>query len=770
LNVVVIASHEADLRQRAALDRALRLQPARIVRAPLAERWRTARSTAQDTSVEWVVFIDDDALPLPDAFGALNRTLANKPAIVGGRALVGGEQRFGAMFGPPRWGPDPVELSPIGAPQSLAAVGDAMRGPMDVAPRGLLIVAASFVRALADDVDPWALHLDLGLRARRTGGATVCEPRMTFAAAADPPEVVRRIPRLLRDAGATWPAGALHRDPPGPRERLIGREVRTAGNIRGYERRPYPPVSLLIVGSAAPKTANALRQACGAGTVATCGPGDGAHLLRALAATGDRYLLVVRADARLERDAFVELVERLEQSGRHALAVAAGAAPYGAALFHLGRVAGTESYTATTVDAVLDEAVRRLPELRLFAAGPVGAIVPAPLPPLAVPRTIAFVMLACGRPNATRQTFDALSQSIGTHRAVAVIAAGAATTRRVLSAWPETAIVEDAVDPNLGNGLNRVLASIDSDLVMLVRDDVQIPASSVRALQDAFARIAGLGVAVPRVNAQDLAEAVTGVTYRDLADMQGFVERRAAQYGREAQLVAVSAVPVMMLSRRALDRVGGFDPAFAFTRFGVADFTRRLFLANVPIARCDDAYAHLFDSDASGSLLAASDVAPALAAAFERKWRDRTAFDPARDRIVLRAEEPPRAAPAVERAVTVLIPIADDAEWETVRATVAALAASFTVDDPPEIAIGLDGAFDVQRAARAVHEALAAAPVPMERTLNVRIEPVSDLAAWRDAAVAPVRLHATTRDALAELRAVDGVLAVRALFASDASA
>ena len=770
MNVVVIASHEADLRQRAALDRALRLQPARIVRAPLAERWRTARSMAADASVDWIVFIDDDAVPAADAFGALNRAFAKEPAIVGGRALVAGEQRFGAMFGPPRWGPDPVELSPIVAPESLGTVGDAMRGSMDVAPRGLLIVAGSFVRGLADDVDPWALHLDLALRARRSGGTTLCEPRMSFAAAPDPPEVVRRVPRLLRDAVADWPDAPLHRDPPGPRERLIGREVRTAGNIRGYERRPYPPVSLLVVGSAAPKTANALRQTCGAAAVATCGPSDGAHLLRALGVTSDRYLLVVRADARFARADFVELVERLEQSGRHAVAVAANAPPYGAALVHLGRVAGTESYAGGTVDAVLDEAVRRLPELRLFAAGPAGAIVPSPLPPIAVPRTLAFVMLACGKPNATRQTFDALSQSIGTHRAVAVIAAGAATARRVLSSWPETVILEDAVDPNLGHGLNRALAAIDSDLIMLVRDDVQIPALSVRALQDAFARIAGLGAAVPRVNAPDLTEALTGMTYRDLADMEGFVERRAALYAREASLVPVSAAPVMMLSRRALERVGGFDPAFAFTRFGIADFTRRLGLANIPLARCDDAYAHIFDPDASGSLLAASDTARPLAAAFERKWKERTTFDPSRDRVALRAEEPPRPARAGGRVTTVLVPVADESEWEAVRATLAALAVSFTVDDPLEIAIGLDGAFDIQRAAQAVHEALAAAPVPLERTVNVRIEPVADLAAWRDASLGPVRLRETNRAVLAELRAVDGVLSLRALLATDASA
>jgi len=772
LNVVVIASHEADLRQRAALDRALRLQPARIVRAPTAERWRSARTAAADESVDWIVFIDDDVVPVADAFGALTRTLAQGPAVVGGRALVNGEQRFGMMFGPPRWGPDPVELSVISAPEALKTVVDAMRGPMDVAARGLLVVAAPFVRGLDDGVDPWALNLDLGLRARRAGNATLCEPRMTFAATLDPPEAQRSLPRLLRNAAAAWPDGQLHRDPPGPRERLIGREVRIAGNIRGYERRPYPPVTLLIVGKARPTVASALRQACGAADVAVCEPHDGAQLRRRLAVTSDRYLVVVSAEARFARGDFVALVERLEQSGRHALAVGAAGAPFGPAIFHLGRIVGVESYAGSTVADVIAEAVQRLPEQRLFAAGPQGTIVPSSLPAVEAPATLAFVMLACSLPNATRQTFEALSQAIGTNRAVALIAAGAATSRRILSAWPETTIVEDDVDPSLGVGLNRVLASIEADLVLIVRDDVQIPKGSVLRLREVFGRIPGLGAAVPRLNAPELAEALVGITYRDLTDMEGFSERRAVQYARESQLVEYATAPVLMLSRRALERVGGFDPALGFTRFGIVDFTKRMTLANLPLARCDDAFAHLFEHAVSDSLLASSDTAPALAAIFERRWKDRTAFDPERDRVPLQAAAAaPAPAPASERRVlTVLVPIADEAEWGTVRATVAAIATSFTLDDAVEIAIGLDGSFDVHRAARAIHEILAGATVPLERTLNVRIEPVTDLAAWRDTAAAPLRLSETTRAPLAELRAVDGVLAVRALIDAKGSA
>ena len=134
----------------------------------MAERWQTARTVSEDEAIRWIVFIDEDVVPAPDAFGALGRAFVGEPVLIGGRALVAGERRFGAMFAPPRWGADPAELSEINAAESLS-VADAMRGPMDVPARGLIVAAAPFVRAASADLDPAALHLSLALEARHSG-------------------------------------------------------------------------------------------------------------------------------------------------------------------------------------------------------------------------------------------------------------------------------------------------------------------------------------------------------------------------------------------------------------------------------------------------------------------------------------------------------------------------------------------------------------------------------------------------------------------------
>ena len=73
-----------------------------------------------------------------------------------------------------------------------------------------------------------------------------------------------------------------------------------------------------------------------------------------------------------------------------------------------------------------------------------------------------------------------------------------------------------------------------------------------------------------------------------------------------------------------------------------------------------------------------------------------------RDLVPLRAETSPPAELTrhAGRVLTILVPVGDAAEWARLRPAIGALAVSLTIDDPVEIAIGLDGAFDL-RALRA---------------------------------------------------------------------
>jgi hypothetical protein len=499
-----------------------------------------------------------------------------------------------------------------------------------------------------------------------------------------------------------------------------------------------------------------------------CDAGDGDALRAALARTSDRYLLVAAAGALPDRARIEVLAERLERSGRNALALEDEAPPHTVALFHCGRIVNGGAFAGSSVADVIATAIAALPERRMFAIVPGRRIVPEPLPSMPPPAQYDIVFIAASKPVVTEQTIRAaLAETV--HGTVTVIyPAGAKTTERMLSVHAAVVLAPDTADVHLAAGLNRVLGSTSADAVAIIRDDAQLPHGVLDRLADAFRRIPGLAVAVPRVGGSDRPESLPDLGYRSSAEMQLLYDRRAEAFAREATLLEIATAPVMMVSREALDVLGGFDERFGFSRLGVEDFSRRARSANFLVACCEDAYAHLFAADDAQSFIGNLDAAPFLRAAYEKRWSTPHGFDPAADRIALRTQDDPEtvAAPAPSSLVAplrILVPLSDIAQWQATRPLLAALAATFRVRDPLEIAIGLDGPFGVQAAVGAVHQLLAESGVPMEETINVSIDYVGDHVAWRDASSNNVCVAGLEREILGELRSVADVADVQAL-------
>jgi hypothetical protein len=774
LRNLVLTPQASNAPARQALLRALERFPATIEETPAAARGSRLLELAADPEVEFIVIVDDDAVLQPAAFGALRRAFGPGTAIVGGRALVDPGQRFGDMFGPARSGPNPFELVPIVALQTDRYVADLVRGPIDVPQRGAFVVTAAFIRSLgAVALDPVLLHLELAVRARAQGAEVVCEPSLIFAASDDPLPLRRALADVRRFAQVgSWDTEELHRDPPRLRSVHVSREVRVMGNIRGYARQPYPPIDVLALAGDEMARARVLRAATPLavnGAVTACDPGDGDALRRALGRTGERYLLVAAANAMPDRARIEALAERLERSGRVALALENATPPYGAALFHCGRLVNAAAFEGASVGDVIAAAVTALPKRRSFAASPDGRIVPEALPPFAGLGQLDLVFVAASKPAVTEQTVRAaLGESVaGT--ITAIYPAGAATTGRMLGGYTAIRLAPDASDVQLAVGLNRALGSCTSDGIAIVRDDAQLPHGVLERLADAFRRIPGLGIAVPRVGGNDRPESLPDLGYRSSAEMQLLYDRRAEAFAREATLLEVATAPVMVVSREALDVVGGFDESFGFSRIGVEDFSRRVRAANFSVACCEDAYAHLFPAADAQSLVGNLDGAPFLRAAYEKRWSARRGFDAQTDRVPLRTGAAPEAAPAAsETVVRILFPLGDEDEWLRAKPLLAALAATFRTHDPLEVAVGLDGTFELQAAVSALRELLIASTVPMEETINVTIDNIGDLAAWRDANANSVRAAGLERELLAELPAVADIAAVRARLADPA--
>lgn len=749
-----------------ALDRALERFPATVEAVAQDERAARLTALAADASVDWIVVLDGETVLQAGAFGAVRRAMGERVALIGGRALIGTTQRFGDMFGPSRSGPNPFELVPIVGLQSDRGIAEVVRGPIDSPHRGCYLVSAAFVREAGPAaLHPITLQLDLAVAARARGFTVTCEPSMTYAAAEDPLDLRRELANLRRYADAApWRTNEMHRDPERLRSNFVAREVRVSGNIRGYARQPYPPIDVLALVTDDLSRARLQRDAKALavnGTVRDCDPGDGDALRRALGRTGDRYLLVAQAHALPSRAAIETLAERLERSSRNALAVSAGAAPFGATLFHCGRIANADMLAGATIDDVIASAVRDLPGRRLFAVAPQGRLVPDVMPPMAGLGAYDLVFVAASRPVVTEQSMRATLGETVSGTMNAVYPAGVDTLGRMLAVHTGLRVHADATDPYLTAALNRVLDESPADAIAIVRDDVQLPHGVLPRLADAFRRIANLGIAVPRVGGTGRPESLPDLGYRSSAEMQLLYDRRADAYAREATLLDVATAPVMMIGREALRVAGGFDPLFGFSRIGVEDFSRRVRAANFSVACCEDAYAHLFSATDAKSLLGSLDDAAYLREAFVKRWPGVRGFNPATDRVALTSAPAAPSAAAASDVVRVLIPLADAADFLTAKPFLAGLAATFRATDPIEVAIGIDGTYALSDVLAVVHEVLIASGVPMDDTINIGIDLIEDPDAWRDANPHRVRLAALERAFLAGVPAVRDAAGVR---------
>lgn len=765
---VVLTPPALRARARAALVRAVERFSAEVEEAPVADRVRRLRELAADPDVAWIAIVDDDAILAAESFGSFRRAAGTRTAIVGGRALIGSSQRLGAMFGPSRSGPDPFDLVPLIGAQADRHFAELIRGPVDVPERGAYAVSAAFVRELAEvELDPIALHLELAVHARIAGYEVVCEPGLTFQSGEDSCELRRALGNVRRYAAiAQWPPATLHRDPARMRAVSVTREVRVMGAIRGYMRRPQPPTDVLVTAGDEMGRARAARAAAGlaigGGSVTVCDPADGEALRGALARTSDRYLLLADSPQLPSPASLQTLIERVERSGRAALAFERESAPFGAALFHCGRIVNAGVLAGESVAEVFAALLARLPGQRLYAVTPAGEIVPEHLPELPGLRGLDVVYVAASKPVVTQQTVTALMAEAIEGTIGVVYPAGAKTTERLLSVFAGLNLMPDDSDVQLAVGLNRALGATTADGVLIVRDDAQLPHGCIARLQDAFRRIPRLGVAVPRLGGTDRPESVPELGYRNSAEMQTISDRRAETFAREAMLLDVATAPVLLVSREVLDLVGGFDERFGFSRLGVEDFTRRVRSANVLVACCDDAYVHLFPPDDAASFVGNLDNEPFLRELYAQRWSAVRGFDPETDRVPLRTEAPAPAASAERAVLKVLLPLGNEAEWVCVRPILAELAAAFRVHDPVHVAVGLDGTFPLRETLSALREVLLASGVRMEETLNVSVDFVPDVVAWRESAGEAVRVAGVERDDLSDLPAVDGAAAVRA--------
>ncbi|HEV2643967.1 MAG TPA: hypothetical protein VGT98_14740, partial [Candidatus Elarobacter sp.] len=674
-------------------------------------------AAARAAAAPYVLLLAPGARPLPGALSGLSSSLVATTGVVGGATHAAGMKSYGWMLAPAPCGPLPFELVAIVAPMAEPGADARVRGAVDVVAPGMLLAARELLLEPLP-ADPVAALVELCARARAAGRDVVCRP--PFACEAPPLDADDRGRfAALRAIAENRPElVGTHRLPAGTRRTHAERELRLDGGRRMRVRIALPPLTVLVHGAGAELAARRARElAPGAVVRVACDP---AAALRAeMRVRGDRYVLVASGERLPGRDAFDALVTAVESSPFVALAAPdADALDGSCALLALARFPQHVEATGASLSDAMTALARGAIALRRAVRAP-GYVQPDPAPRAA--RRASVVFLASSLPEIMRITLDAVVPAARAgDEIVAVCAANAETTRRILAVYPQLRVTADESDPLLGDAANRAVAASDRELIVLIADDVLLPAGALDRLRDAFARVPSLGAAFPAVAGALGGEGVHDVTYADLTQLRALAERRAAALSGRLEPIDVAVTPAVAVAREAFDAVGGIDPAYGPTRQGIADLVLRLRAAGYGVVRCDDALAHRFDPALSHNPAAAAGarqtvVAPEPAALAR-------GFDPARRVPFVRLG-------AVSRTViashAIVVPVAGAAELERAAVFLAAAADAFDAAAPVRLHVVLDGDVAPADAVARIRPALAASGKAMDDTVAVRVERVA---------------------------------------------
>ncbi len=701
-------------------------------------------AAARACETAFVLLRDPGAVPLRGVLDAALARIAPDSGVVGGARRTPDGNRLGwtlaACAGPLRFELVDVVLPP-GNGASAAPVA------VDVVVPGLVLAARELLLEPLPH-DPRAAMLELCARARDARLAVTCAPAFAFdadtedlddrASAAAVRAVAERRPELR----------GAHRLPAAWRRTTIDREVRMPGGFRARVRRAMPPLTVLVHGTGREMTARRARALAPQATARAVADAAGA-LRDELRVRGDRYVLITSASALPDAAAFGDLVDALESSAAVALAApSAGALDGACVLIAPGRIPQHVGAPGATLGEALDALVRGARAMRRAVRAP-GAVCADVTAPGAAP-AMTLVFAASSLPEVLRVTLSAAVECTRPGDAVvAVTAPNAATSRRLLAAYPAVRVLEDAGDPLLSGAVNRAIAAAGTDLVALVADDVLLPTGSLERLRDAFARIPTLGAAFAAVPGAAGGEGVGDVQYAGLPDLRVLAQRRASERARDAEPIDVAVTPAAVLSRSALGAVGGIAPVHGPTRRGIADLVLRLRAAGYAVVRCDDTLVHRFTAEASHNPAAAVDARTPVSAADPA--RIARGFDPAQ-RVPLEAGD--AVAPAVAASHAIALAVRDADELERAAAFVSAAAKAFDVRSAVRVHLLLDGAVTPAEAAARIRAVLSAGRVPLDESVSVRIERAADPAEWRAALPPDVRVvvaEGHERDAFAGL-------------------
>lgn len=168
-------------------------------------------------------------------------------------------------------------------------------------------------------------------------------------------------------------------------------------------------------------------------------------------------------------------------------------------------------------------------------------------------------------------------------------------TADVVSRYPMVGTVRN--EQNLGFGLacNQGMRVARGDYLVILNNDTLVTEGWLARVLDHAESDPEVGIVAPRSNWVAGPQLVENVSYgEDLTRLPAFAQRwRASHFGRRRYVDRVVGL-CMLVKRRLVEKIGGFDPRFGLGNFEDDDFCLRARMAGFRICIADDVFVHHF--------------------------------------------------------------------------------------------------------------------------------------------------------------------------------
>lgn len=168
-------------------------------------------------------------------------------------------------------------------------------------------------------------------------------------------------------------------------------------------------------------------------------------------------------------------------------------------------------------------------------------------------------------------------------------------TKEYLGAQERVTLIESDVNLGFALGNNRGLLEAKGDYIVFLNNDVVVTEGWLTRLCWCAESDPKVGIVGPRSNYVAGPQLVQNVPYgEDMEAMHVFAQRWSLEHARQYEDVSRVIGFCMLVKRKVIDKIGGFDPLFGKGNFEDDDFCIRAQLAGFKVKIAHDVFIHHF--------------------------------------------------------------------------------------------------------------------------------------------------------------------------------